>query len=130
MSLKTRQKKIQQSYFADHESESPMLRYMEGRLALIEALAIKHNLVFVPSYDAGANKDLISKFVVQLAESRNIKPDLSGLDQIASTFTILAGEPAERERVDDLIVALGRQKVLNSKEVAQLTAAHVAEQYG
>lgn len=108
------------SHFAIHS--------LEGRNALLLSIAKKHglsDLVYQAEFD---QKNQVSRFVFRLAESKNIQSCLTRLDQIATTFTVLVGDPAKRNEVDDLIVAMGKKQVLDSVEVAQLTAARLAEQ--
>tara|TARA_R110002051_G_scaffold3571_1_gene19378 strand:+ start:535 stop:801 length:267 start_codon:yes stop_codon:yes gene_type:complete len=82
------------------------------------------------SYEFSNERELVSDFVVQLARCKNVKSQLTRVDQLASTFTILAGEPAKRDEIDDLIVKMGQLDVLTPSEVTYITAAHIAEKRG
>jgi hypothetical protein len=102
---------------------------VEGRHELLKSIACKHELFGLLPSSTPNQKNQVSWFVVQLAQSKNIRSHLTRLDQIASTFTVLVGDPAKRDDIDDLIVAMGKSHVLDPVEVAQLTAAHLAEKH-
>lgn len=104
---------------------------IEGRKVFISNLATHHGMAsYTISYEFSNERELVSDFVVQLARCKNVKSQLTRVDQLASTFTILAGEPAKRDEIDDLIVKMGQLDVLTPSEVTYITAAHIAEKRG
>lgn len=127
MRNKTKQKRAARSSQTTCYVSFNVLQSSEGRKALIHNLVERHELRLISSDYAQLEPDSIRCFVIELARSKHVFPQLTNLDQIASTFTVLAGEQAKRDEVSDLLVALGHNHILSSQEIAQLSAAYVAE---
>lgn len=55
----------------------------------------------------------VADFVEKLAAQHGVTGELDRVDRIASTFTRLSGDDVELDRIERLLVSLGRKGILD-----------------
>lgn len=62
----------------------------------------------------------VADFVEELAAEHGVTGEVDRIDRIASTFTKLSGDDVELDRIERLLVGLGRKVVLDLDDIFQL----------
>lgn len=78
-----------------------------------------------PGKDMEIPKSGIAEFVKKLAAEHGVTGEMDRIDRIASTFTRLSGDDVELDRIERLLVSLGRKGILDQEEVFLLVEQYL-----
>ncbi|WP_230384453.1 hypothetical protein [Pseudomonas putida] len=78
-----------------------------------------------PGKDMEIPKSGIAEFVEKLAAEHGVTGEMDRIDRIASTFTRLSGDDVELDRIERLLVSLGRKGILDQEEVFLLVEQYL-----
>ena len=68
-----------------------------------------------------------AEYVYLLAKKHNVKYEETNSDILAKKFTELSDNEVSEDDTRNLLIALKREKVIDSKELIKLTAKHLKE---
>ncbi|AYN11768.1 hypothetical protein [Pseudomonas putida] len=62
----------------------------------------------------------VADFVEKLAAQHGVTGEMDRIDRMASTFTRLSGDDVELDRIERLLVSLGRKGILDLEDIFAL----------
>lgn len=70
-------------------------------------------------------KSGIADFVEKLAAQHGLTGEMDRIDMMASTFTRLSGDKVELDRIERLLVSLGRKGILDQEDIFSLVEQYL-----